>query len=191
MPITSAQARLNASKGGRPKGSKGKATLIKEAAKNHFDKRVLKLNDRLINAQTSLAIGQTFLYKIEKEFIKTGENKDGSDKGYWKNLKPELVESQDEIESYLERLAENNGSLDDDSDESAAYYFLTTKEPDNKAIDSLRDRTFGKAKESLEITGEVKFSLKGLADRRKELLEEKDATIVEAKVKELFIEEAK
>lgn len=169
MPSKAEIARANGMKGGRPKGAKSKSTLVKEVVKKDFDERVLRLNDRLINAQASLALGQTFLYKIEKEWIKTGEKKNGEENGYFRNLKPKLVTAQWEIESYLERLAENNGTLDDENDPEATYYFLTTKEPDNKAIDSLRDRTFGKAKEHIEVTGEIKFSLKGLAQRRAEV----------------------
>ncbi len=41
--------------------------------------------------------------------------------------------------------------VDGDADRDA-YYYITTKLPDNKAIDSLLDRTFGKAEGKLDVT---------------------------------------
>lgn len=188
--ITSERAHIIGPMGGRPKGKKNKATLIQLAVKEKFSQRVLRLTDRLINAQASLAIGQTFLYKIEKEFIKTGTKKNGEEDGYWKNLQPKLVEAQSEIESYLEELAENNGDLSDDKDPTATYYFLTTKEPNNNAIDSLHNRVHGKPTESVQVDVNHKFSLKELAQRRISLQNPLPKIIdVEAKVKELLAPE--
>ncbi len=55
---------------------------------------------------------------------------------------------------------------------------LKAKEGDTKAFDSLLDRAFGKAKENLEISGDVKFSLSSLAqqweERRKLPQDEQD-----------------
>ena len=39
-----------------------------------------------------------------------------------------------------------NGDDEDD------YYFITTERPDNRALDSLFNRTFGKAKETIDMT---------------------------------------
>jgi hypothetical protein len=159
--------RYNASKfGGRKTGSKNKGTIMQVVAKSKFDQKVLRLQNRLLNAQASKAIGQQFLYKIEKEFVSTGKD----NKGYYKNLAPKLVEDEEEIFAYLEELAEKNGSLDNENDPATTYYFLTTKEPDNNAIDSLLNRVHGKAKEAIDVNVNVKFSLKELAERRKNLL---------------------
>jgi hypothetical protein len=43
--------------------------------------------------------------------------------------------------------------MDDENDPNATYYFLTTKEPNNMAIDSMFNRAFGKPTESHELTG--------------------------------------
>ena len=180
--ITSERAHIIGPMGGRPKGRKNKSTLLQEVVKKKFDQKVLRLNDRLLNAQASLAVGQQFLYKIEKEFVKTGTKKDGSDNGYWKNLPPKLVSDEQEIFAYIEMLAENNGSLDDDQDESATYYFITAKEPRNDAIDSLRNRVFGKPTESLKIDGTVKFSLRELAQKRQGLLDDPNVKVIDAEV---------
>lgn len=169
MAGTAAQARINGLKGGRKKGGKNASTLLREVVKKDFDQKVLRLQNRLLNAQASKAIGQQFLYKIEKEFVRTGENKDVEEKGYWKNLPPKLVDTEEEIFEYLNMLAENNGSVDDDQSEESTYYYITAKEPDNNAIDSLLNRVHGKATESINVDVDVKFSLKSLAQRRQSI----------------------
>ncbi len=60
-------ARQNGMKGGRPKGSLSKTTLEKQKVMEEFKMKVLRAADVLFQAQLHLAIGQTFLYKIEKE----------------------------------------------------------------------------------------------------------------------------
>lgn len=104
-----------------------------------FRQKVMQSADVLYASQMTLARGQTYLYRIDKEEIigpKGGKS--------YRNKKPELVTSQWEIEEYLQGLIEE-GDKDDENDPHAAYYFLTTKDPDNKAIDSMLDRTWGKA----------------------------------------------
>lgn len=124
---------------GRTKGGKNKATLEKQIIENEIKQRVLRGAESLINAQFTLAKGCSHLFKIE-----TKKYKDKS--GDWKEekKKPQIVESAIEIENYL------NGDYDDDDD---VYYFITTKTPQNKAIDSLIDRVFGKAVQKTELTG--------------------------------------
>lgn len=141
-------ARENGKKGGRPKGKKSAKTLEREAVLRAFRERAMRSADLLFDAQLSLAKGQTFLYKIEKE-LQIGPK--GGKK--YVNSKPKLVTNQNEIEGYLEGLV-NDGDMEDENDPNATYYYLTTKEPSNYAADSLLDRTFGKATQRLEHTGE-------------------------------------
>lgn len=115
--------------GGRPKGSKSKATLTKEEADRQFKARVYQQSHRLQDAQFSIALGQQFLFKIKTY---KGQKSD-----------PQLVKDEEEIRAYL------NGEFEGSPDE---YYFMTTKEPDNKALDSLFNRGFGRAPESIDIT---------------------------------------
>lgn len=147
MPAPAHIARENGKKGGRPKGSKSQATLEKEAVLKAFRERAMRSADLLFNAQLTLARGQTFLYKIEKE-LQIGPK--GGKK--YVSSRPKLVENQTEIEMYLEGLIEE-GDMEDENDPLATYYFLTTKEPSNMAIDSLLDRTFGKSVQSVELSG--------------------------------------
>lgn len=172
---------------GRPKGRLDNKTIQREfeqrEVKKQFDQRVLRLTNSLINAQATLALGQTFLFKIEKEWVKTGEKKNGEENGYWKNKKPVQVQGEDEIVSYLENLADKaNGDVEDRNDPSETYYYLTAKEPNNMAIDSLHNRVHGKPRESLELSGNVKFSLLDLAKRRKEIEATREAELVEPKL---------
>ncbi len=137
---------------GRKKGTKDPKTLEKERVFEAFRQRAMGVADLLLDSQLTLARGQTFLYKIEKEEIigpKGGKT--------YRAKKPELVTSQTEIEMYLEGLVEE-GDKDDENDRRATYYFLTTKEPNNNAIDSILDRTFGKAAQSVALSGSLNIS---------------------------------
>ena len=146
MAGTREQAIINGKKGGRKLGGKNVATIVKEQVQEKLTQRVFGIIPNLITAQASLARGQQFLYKIEKEFVKTGgTNKNGEEKGYWRNLKPKLVTSEWEIQSYVDGKVEE-GDMEDQNDSGATYYYITTKEPDNQAIDSLLDRVLGKPK---------------------------------------------
>lgn len=129
---------------GRKKGTKSAATLEKEAVMAAFRQRAMKVADLLLDSQLTLARGQTFLYKIEKEWRGKGKS------GYWFKKAPKLVTEQWEIEAFLEGEISSN---EDDNDPGATYYFLTTKEPNNQAVDSILDRTFGKSIQGVELSG--------------------------------------
>lgn len=133
-----------------------------------MDQRILRAYSPLLNAQIHIATGQTFLYKIEKEFVKTGTTKDGEDKGYWKSKPAKLVTSQFEIEEYLNGLAEE-GDMHDDQDPGSTFYYMTTKEPNNEALKNLFDRIRGTPRATLDTNINVTFSLKDLASRREAL----------------------
>lgn len=120
-------ARPNA---GRPLGSENEQTRKKRIVEEEIKQRVLRSANKLINAQMSLAQGVQMLYVIEK--TERGANK-----------KPRLITDQTIIEKFLA------GELDNEPDE---YYFITTERPDNRALDSLFDRIFGKAVSNLDIT---------------------------------------
>lgn len=145
--MTGQSSKENGKKGGRPKGRKSQATLEKEAVLRAFRDKVMKSADILFDSQLHLAKGQTFLYKIEKE-LQIGPR---GGKRYVKS-KPRLVTDQREIEAYLQNeIVEDDPENDTDPD--ATYYYLTAKEADNKAIDSLLDRAFGTSVKVTEIIG--------------------------------------
>ena len=95
-------------------------------------KQVLRSANKLINAQMmSSRSSNVICYRKQKEErIKTQTNYRPND--YWKIF---------------------NGELDNEPDE---YYFITTERPDNRALDSLLDRIFGKAVSNLDITSDGK-----------------------------------
>ncbi len=136
---------------GRPKGSENEETKKRRVVEEEFKQRVLRSADELINSQMSLAKGVQMLYCIEK---------DGN-----KNKKPRLVEDQKEIEEYLE------GNYCDNKN----YYFITTERPDNRAIDSLFDRVFGKAiQPSVDLTKKEEPDIKKIFNELKQKAKEDD-----------------
>ena len=139
---------MNGKLGGRPKGKKTEATLEKEKVLAAFKERTMQVADVLLNSQLTLAKGQTFLYKIEKYWEGSGKNR------ILRKKKPQIVTAQWEIEDYLEGKIESG----EEDDYEATYYFITTKEPNNNAIDSLLDRAFGKASQSIAVSGGLNIS---------------------------------
>lgn len=121
---------------GRKEGSISKKTKEQNIVEEEFRQRVLKSMEELMNSQMNLAQGCQMLFRIEVTKDKSGKET---------RSKPELVTSQTTIEEYLA------GELEDEDD----YYFITTNKPDNKALDSLIDRVFGKAHQSLKVDGNL------------------------------------
>ena len=126
---------------GRPEGSKNEATLERDRVFAEVRQRILKKADQILNAQLSLAEGQQFLYRIDTE-IKDGKKF---------RSKPVLVANPEEIANFLDGEYGDGESMNTETE----YYYITTKEPNNMAIDSMFDRTFDKAKQSVEVNGEI------------------------------------
>lgn len=106
-------------------------------------RRIMKIADRLVDRQVSLAIGQSFLYRIDKTWVQTGKGR-----GYWRN-KPAVIETDPEvIQAYLD------GAFDDRSEDEggSSYYFITTKEPSGQDVERLLNRAIGPAPKTLELT---------------------------------------
>lgn len=126
---------------GRPKGVQSVETRRRAAALEAYKKRVRLQTQRLLDAQMTMAMGVTTLWRIPK-VVEERKNKDGEVvNSRERNGKPEIVTSQRDVEKYL--------AGDFDNDPKADYYFITTDKPDNRALDSLLDRTYGKATQPL------------------------------------------
>lgn len=136
----------NGKKGGRPKGSKNPETIKREAVMAAYRNKVLEAADILFQKQLHLATGQTYLYKIEKE-LQVGPK--GGKK--YVSSRPKLVTEKWEIEAYLMGKTEE-GDIDDESDPNETYYFITTKDPDSRTIDSMFDRVDGRPTQRTDIT---------------------------------------
>lgn len=122
---------------GRKKGKMDPHTKMAYDAKIRFTRRAAAAADKLFNAQLSKAMGEAHLYRKVRE-----RNDDG------KILRTyfEEVTSAATIREYLDGEFGDGEPIHDDNN----YYYITTKSPDNQAIVSLLDRTFGKPTETLE-----------------------------------------
>ena len=131
-------SRFNGQKGGRPIGSKSEKTLEKDRVLAKVKDKILQRAERIIDAQSSLALGQQYLYVIKTETIN----------GKRVKSKPELVTDPETISQFLDGEYGDGDSLNDEEE----YYFISTKEPSNQAIDSMMNRAFGRPTESLDVT---------------------------------------
>ena len=147
-------ARPNA---GNKKGVVFQKTIDKKKAESAFHQLILQRLSRLVNSQFQLAQGLSFVYKIVEETSADGK------KTFRKTV---LVEDPEEIRQFLEENEGSDGTVDD------TYYFITTKPPDGRALDSLIDRVFGKAKQSMEIDNPNETAaLKEFNEKMNEMIE--------------------
>lgn len=119
---------------GRRAGSMNKATMETKTAKKLFIDRVNQHVDELFNAQLSLAKGEQVL------MVQITRGK-GKDRKRWH----EQVTDAGVIKQYLD----DENSLNSDEE----FYYITTRPANNMAIDSLLNRSFGKATEKVELEG--------------------------------------
>lgn len=142
MPIPKSaefMRRIGREKGGRPKGLKNKKTLLAEEALKEYKERIIQSMNKIFQSQLTIAQGINQLWKIEKKVVGKGKNQ------RIEKSRPILVTSESEIEEYLTGLIDS-GNINDKED---TYYMITTKEPNNSAIDSMLDRTFGRPTQAL------------------------------------------
>lgn len=135
--------------GGRKPGALTAVRKMEIAERRSMEKIVYRKTKLLMSSAFSLALGQIFVYKI----IKLSDTKS-------EHL---LVTDPKEIEKALNLIAQNGTS------ENGEYFYVTTKEPDIRAIEALVNRGFGKPKESITVEGDIKFSLKTLMEVRNEI----------------------
>lgn len=121
---------------GRKTHSKNSETVIREETIRQFKDRVAKHTDRIFNAQLDLAIGEKYL--MVKRVVGTGK-----DRKTW-------IEVVEDIETIKEYLDDDGESLNQDAGED--FYYMTTKPANNMALDSLLNRTYGKAQERVDLT---------------------------------------
>ena len=129
---------------GRPKGGKNKATIERDTARRLFEERIIANIQELLSSQMNIAKGASYVYRIE-------ESKNGKKEHI-------LITNPEEIKQFLDELEGGDGVLEEGGD----YYYITTKTPENKALDSLIDRVFGKAPQKLEHSGEIAHQITGM-----------------------------
>lgn len=118
--------------GVRKKGLKALEEITIEQIEEDFKRRVGHSAHKLLNAQMSIALGTQSLFKVVK----------GKDEKGKPTRKHVMVTDPEEIKDYLDDPSMLNGE---------DYYYITTRQPDNNAINSALDRLFGKA--STKIVG--------------------------------------
>ena len=134
---------------GKKGGANRSALYVETRLKNwEYRKKILSVADVLFRESLHNARGRSFLYKIEKELV-VGPR--GGKKYIAK--RPALVTSEVEIEEYLAGIVEN-GDLENDNDPNSVYYYITTERGDQRAIDSMLDRAFGKATQVVQTEDE-------------------------------------
>lgn len=137
---------------GRKKGGMNAATKRRMKIKAKYEQRALKHADRLLSSQLSLAMGVQMLFVIHTD-----------SKGV--RRKPELITDTETIKKFLDENEGVDGVLKSEEKEKDSkskvedYYFLTTKVPDERAIQDILDRIFARAPQSIDITsGGEKFT---------------------------------
>lgn len=142
MPLSSEQARKNALiGGGRPAGSLSAQGKLKLKMNKVFNTRVYKITSKLFEAQAVVAFGTYKMIRMYK------------DEAGMPHV--ETIRDEKRMQNLLD-----TGQYGTD------YIVVAGEQPDWKAADALLNRAYGKPKESLELSGEVSFSLRALAERR-------------------------
>ena len=126
---------------GKPVGVLNKKTIEKKVVEAEFKNRILLNIYELLTAQMNIAKGSSYLYKIVTH---------KGQKGGEVRKEHILVTDPYEIKDFLDELEGESGvNPNTDNDD---YYYITTKEPDNRALDSLINRVFGPPKQSIDLT---------------------------------------
>lgn len=152
----------NGKKGGRPKGSLQPETILKIKTESAVRQHIFKMAKKLIDAQVITALGTHKMVIMTKD-----------DEGV---MHVETVRDEKHMNDLLE-----TGVYGRD------YLIVAGSAPDWKAANALLDRGYGKAKESLAVEVDVKFSLKGLAERRRELAQGSQTTLPDEQLPEDII----
>jgi hypothetical protein len=121
---------------GRREGSKNRATLEKQAVLEAFNQRVMNKVHELFDAQITLALGSAKVFRIDEEETESGKTK----------RVHTLVTDADEIKELLDEHEGLNGEV------NGKFYYFTTVQPDNKAIEAMLNRSLGRATERVEHT---------------------------------------
>ena len=137
---------------GRKPGTKNKKTIDREEALKEYHQAMLRKMKPLILAQQSLAEGLTVV--LRPSWVKNPKTKKLERQGELRQ-----VTDPDEIEELL-----NSDGTEED------YHIISAKDPNVKALQDIFDRTFGKAKEQVELNVNTK-ELLGIQNAVEALIE--------------------
>lgn len=122
---------------GMKKGHKTKKVLEREASRKAYEQLVLKNLKPLFYKQLLLAMGQIYVYRRDKHGT-----------GASMRIENVLLENPREIADALDTIANNDPNWSHED----GYVYVVTKSPENRAIDSMLDRSIGKPMQSTDIT---------------------------------------
>lgn len=126
---------------GRKKGVESQKTKDKRVALDAYKERVTQNMQRLLDAQLALGQGISILYRIDTEIIGSGKSEKRIKK------RPVVVTDPEEIANYLDGEFGGGESMNTETE----YYYITTERPDNRAIDSMLDRVYGRPQQSIDL----------------------------------------
>ncbi len=110
---------------GRKPGKPNQRTLEKTAVRRAIEQRILRKADRIHNAQFALAVGSYSIFRIDTDKNGTRSHT--------------LVTDDDEAGNILDALqGRDQGQIED------SFAIVQYNKPDNRAIDSMLNRVFGK-----------------------------------------------
>lgn len=146
--------RIAGRKGGlNKKGKKSKHVIDREKIYEQIKEVGASRAKRLLDVQTILATGGIKIFRIDYDinikYVGKGESKHAVRERVAR--KPALVTRETEITAVLDH-EYGDGAHTEDPNTETEHFFVVTKDPENKAIDSILDRTFGKATETKKIT---------------------------------------
>ena len=153
------RARALGKGGGMVVGTFIEHTISKKKTLTAISVQIEKKAKELVRAGLSVALGTTFIYKIDPTTKKSVVLTD----------RHEIARALDAM-----RFNESESVMLDNQ-----YIYITTKEPDHKAIEMLLNRAFGKAKETIDVNTEVKFSLKNIGLQAEAMRRAREGVIVE------------
>lgn len=119
---------------GRPKGKPTQKTLERQKVLEAFNQRVMAKADVLFNAQLMLAVGSMKVFRIDETEGENGRTK----------REHVHVTDPEEIKALLDEHEGMAGTV------GGVYYYFTDVSPDNKAIEAMMNRAFGKPTEKHE-----------------------------------------
>ncbi len=127
---------------GRKKGSLNKTTIERNKVLDLAKDIIAGRTRKLIDTQSVLAMGALKVFCIRSHWEGSGKNKKLiRDKAF-------LVENEEDIIKILDyEYGDGEDPNKHEHGEDWDYFFVVTKDPENNAINSLLDRTFGRPTE--------------------------------------------
>jgi hypothetical protein len=118
---------------GMPKGKVTKKVLERQRVEKAYKQKILNKADQILNAQLALALGSYELFLVEMYEDDNGKRK----RRHVQVTDPKLMQA----------ILDDPGMVQGDN-----YVYVKTVEADKFTLDSLIDRVFGKATQSIDQT---------------------------------------